>query len=84
MNTNFLPQAADVRALLERHSHADLQLLAVNSGVPFTTLYKIRDGTTSNPGIETVRKFYELALLVIPLPEIDASLLPVKPEGGAA
>jgi len=28
------------------------------SDVPFTTIWKIRDGTTSNPGMETVRKFW--------------------------
>ena len=37
--------------------HARLQALALASGVPFTTLWKVRSGETANPGIETVRKF---------------------------
>ena len=31
--------------------------LAELSGVPATTIYKIKRGETENPGIETVRKF---------------------------
>lgn len=38
--------------------HADVQTLSKATGVPFTTLWKIRDGTTQNPGIETVRQFW--------------------------
>lgn len=38
-------------------NHADLQALADASLVPFPTLMKIRQGTTENPGIETVRRF---------------------------
>ena len=57
MNTN-LPPVAKVRAFLEQLGHAQVQQLSTSSGVPFTTLWKIRDGTTTNPGIETVRKFW--------------------------
>ena len=57
MNIN-LPPVAKVKAFLESLGHAKVQELAKESGVPFTTLWKIRDGTTVNPGIETVRKFY--------------------------
>lgn len=52
-----VPTAAAVRQELLVLSHAQLQRLARLSSVPFTTLWKIRDGTTKNPGIETVRLF---------------------------
>lgn len=55
-----IPSAADVRLVLERLSYADVRALAVRSGVPFTTLWKVRQGETANPGVETVRKFYSL------------------------
>ena len=54
----YFPPIAEVRTFLEALGHAQVQELSANSGVPFTTLWKIRDGTTTNPGIETVRKFY--------------------------
>lgn len=41
-------------------THAEVQSLSRASGVPFTTLWKIRTGETSNPGFETVRQFYPL------------------------
>ncbi len=34
-----------------------LEKLAELSGVPFTTIYKVKRGETTNPGIETVRQF---------------------------
>jgi len=40
-------------------THAEVKELASKSGVPFTTLWKIRVGPTNNPGIETVRKFID-------------------------
>lgn len=57
MKPQSVPSAGDVKVLLGRLSHAQLQRLAAESEVPFTTLWKIRDGTTANPGLETVRKF---------------------------
>lgn len=57
MATQF-PSAEVVRERLSSLGHGQLQRLASLSGVPFTTLWKIKDGTTSNPGIETVRKFW--------------------------
>lgn len=56
MNTP-IPAASSVRAELEALGHAQMQRLAELSGVPFTTLWKVRNGETKNPGIETVRKF---------------------------
>lgn len=59
MSTSIPPITA-VREQLGGMSYAELQKLADASGVPFTTLLKIRDGTTKNPGIETVRQFFGL------------------------
>lgn len=54
MNT-CLPTAADVRQLMGKLSHAGMRGLAQRSGVPFTTLWKIRTGETKDPRLETVR-----------------------------
>lgn len=56
MNSS-IPAAADVQAALKRLDHAQMHELSKLSGVPFTTLWKVRAGDTANPGIETVRKF---------------------------
>lgn len=57
-----LPSVDLVRDRLRQLTHAGIKNLAAKSGVPFTTLWKIRDGTTTNPGIDTVRRFWpELA-----------------------
>lgn len=53
-----IPAAAEVRARLEALSHAQMQVLARESGVPFTTLWKVRSGDTTDPRIDTVRKLY--------------------------
>jgi hypothetical protein len=52
-----IPSVAEVRSSLEPLGHAELQRLSRLAGVPFNTLWNIRNGTTANPGIETVRKF---------------------------
>lgn len=56
----IIPSAADVRDALRPLSHAQMQDLAIRSGVPFTTLWKVRSGETENPRIETVRQFLPL------------------------
>ncbi|HTH09913.1 MAG TPA: hypothetical protein VMA55_10125 [Acidovorax sp.] len=62
-----LPSVDHVRSQLLLLSYAGVKHLAKRSGVPFTTLWKIRDGTTANPGIETVRQFWpELADIKTP------------------
>jgi len=53
-----IPSTAVVRERLSPLGHAQLHRLAEVSGVPFTTLWKIKDGTTCNPGLETVNKFW--------------------------
>jgi predicted transcriptional regulator len=52
-----IPSAAQVNAELMKLSHAQVVALAKASGVPFTTLWKIRGGETDNPRLETVRAF---------------------------
>lgn len=52
-----IPSSGEVRQRLAGFRHADLRALSKLSGVPFTTLWKIRSGETQNPGIETVRQF---------------------------
>lgn len=52
-----LPGVDEIREAMEPLTLADLDTLAAASGVPATTLYKIKRGETLNPGIETVRKF---------------------------
>lgn len=51
-----IPSGTDVRAWLSPLTNTELQQLGERSGVPFTTLWKIRAGETKNPGVETVRK----------------------------
>ena len=55
---NQFPSFADVKERLSPLGHAQIQRLAELSGVPFTTLWKIKAGPTENPGIETVRAFW--------------------------
>lgn len=52
-----IPTVAAVRDALSHLSMKQLEKLAELSGVPMTTIYKIKLGDTENPGLETVRKF---------------------------
>lgn len=63
--TNAALSAEEVRTALSPLGMAQIDRLAILSGVPPTTIYKIKRGETSNPGIETVRKF---------MPHIQAAL----------
>jgi predicted transcriptional regulator len=56
MDQSF-PSAAQIQAELSKLSIKQMDRLAELSGVPSTTIYKIKRGETANPGIETVRKF---------------------------
>lgn len=53
-----LPTAAEVRAKLGGLAHAECKALATRTGVPFTTLWKIRSGETADPRLETVRAIW--------------------------
>ena len=55
-----IPTALEVRGLLSELGHAQMQGLAKVSGVPFTTLWKIRSGETADPRLETVGQFFGL------------------------
>lgn len=59
MSTLF-PSIEDVRARLQMLKDGDIYRVSQHSGVPASTLWKIRCGATPNPGIETVRKFFHL------------------------
>lgn len=52
-----IPSAEDVQAALATLTLKQLDRLAELSGVPASTIYKIKLANTTNPGIETVRKF---------------------------
>jgi predicted transcriptional regulator len=41
--------------MLSLLGHAQMQQMASCSGVPFTTLWKLRSGETADPRLETVR-----------------------------
>jgi predicted transcriptional regulator len=53
---NTLMSAEDVRTVLGLLTQRQLEKLSAASGVPLSTLGKIRRGETLNPGLETVRK----------------------------
>jgi hypothetical protein len=53
-----IPSMDAVQARLKGLKGFELDVLASVSGVPSSTLWKIRNGVTPNPGFETVRKFY--------------------------
>lgn len=54
-----IPSAVDVQKRLSPLGHAQIHELALLSGVPFGTLWKVKVGDTKNPGVETIRKFWE-------------------------
>lgn len=60
-----IPSLDEMRLVLERLSFSELRRLSHESGVPFTTLWKVRSGETPNPRINTVRAFWPHALRFI-------------------
>jgi predicted transcriptional regulator len=52
-----LPSTKQVRAMLRPLTLLQVQEVGRSSGVPWTTIYKIKRGETVNPGMDTVRKF---------------------------
>jgi predicted transcriptional regulator len=54
-----LPTIEQVRAALAPLTLKQLDVLEELSGVPATTIYKIKRGETANPGLETVRQFVQ-------------------------
>lgn len=53
-----IPSAADFRARLQLLTWAEVQSLCDRHGAAFTTVWKVRQGQTENPGIETVRRLW--------------------------
>jgi predicted transcriptional regulator len=53
-----MPTPETVRKQMEPLGYAEMRKLAAESGVPFTTLLKIKSGETENPGIRTVSMFW--------------------------
>lgn len=53
-----IPSAADFRARLQKLSWSDLQALCIKHETPFSTVWKIRQGQTVDPGIEMVRHLW--------------------------
>ena len=75
MDSTF-PGIEEVREALSPLSLSQREALAKLSGVPFTTIYKIKRGETRNPGIETVGQFMPHVASVC-----DQSADPAKVEG---
>jgi transcriptional regulator with XRE-family HTH domain len=50
-----IPSAQEVRQRLLALSWSQLRDICERTGAPFTTVWKVRSGETSNPGLETVR-----------------------------
>lgn len=72
-----LPSVEQVRAALSPLTMKQLERLEELSGVPATTIYKIKRGETENPGVETLRRFLPHIAAVVEHPAITDS-------GGAA
>jgi len=53
-----------------------LERLEELSGVPATTIYKIKRGETENPGVETLRRFLPHIATVVDQPAITANVAP--------
>lgn len=67
----LITSAEQVRDALKPLTLRQLDRLSELSGVPATTIYKIQRGETTNPGIETVRKF---------MPHLDAAAIAATQE----
>jgi len=65
----FPTNAAQVREALRSLTLKQIDKLASLSGVPASTIYKIKRGETDNPGLETVAKF---------MPHVAAAMLGTK------
>lgn len=52
-----IPTAAEIRERMSSLSYTQVTELARLSGVPLTTLWKVRNGETDNPRIDTVAQF---------------------------
>ena len=78
-----IPSAETVRGMLAALSIKQVAALAELSGVPAPTIYKIKNGDTTNPGIETVRKFIGHIAKAAPAVTNDTPAVPSSVEGAA-
>lgn len=74
-----LPSAEDIRAALAPLSMKQLEALERLSGVPATTIYKIKRGETGNPGIETIGKFMPFVPILLAATEASGGIKPPLP-----
>ncbi len=51
-----IPSMSRVRAVLRSRSTPDLKAAAEAAGYSWTTVWRITNGETPNPGLDTVRK----------------------------
>lgn len=65
-----IPSAEQVRQALRPLNLRQVDVLARLSGVPATTIYKIKRGETKNPGIETLRDFFPHISAALAAPEL--------------
>lgn len=57
-----IPTTDMIQRRLNKLNQAQLHQLADDTGVPYSTLVKIKYAETKNPGIETVRRFFPVLL----------------------
>jgi hypothetical protein len=62
---SHLPTIQQVAEALNELGHSQLVALSKDSGVPFTTLWNIRSGATTNPGLGTVGNFWPHLLAMV-------------------
>jgi hypothetical protein len=53
-----IPTPAEVRRRLQLLSWAGVQALCKKTGAPFTTVWKLRNGETTDPRLETVYRIW--------------------------
>lgn len=51
-----------VKTYLDNCKHSDIQKLANESGIPFTTIIKIKYGETKNPGVHTIQPLFNVIM----------------------
>jgi hypothetical protein len=51
-----IPSMTQVRAALKARPYSELKAAADAAGLPYTTAWRIANGDTPNPGVETVRR----------------------------
>lgn len=59
-----IPSTTLIRSRLSLLTQAQLHQLASDTGVPYSTLAKIKYAETKNPGIDTVAQFFQVLLVM--------------------